>query len=381
MNKTNTPQIRFKGFTEAWEQRKLSELGKVLTGNTPPTSERENWAKDENDYVWITPTDINALKMSGSERHLTAVGWGKARFVPSNSVLITSIASIGKNAINTVPAAFNQQINAIVPIGNSAYFILTAMENEKARFAGLAGKTATAIINKTEFEKFSFLVPKLQEQERISGFFENFDNLITLHQRKCEMLQKTKKALLEKMFPQNGSAFPEVRFKGFTETWEQRKLSDAVDVRSGQDYKHLSKGDIPVYGTGGYMLSVDKALSYSEDAIGIGRKGTIDKPYLLHAPFWTVDTLFYTVPRRGYSLEFIHSVFQRIDWKRKDESTGVPSLSKTTINDIEILVPEFIEQKHIGTFFTEIDNLITLHQRELEKLQKLKSACLQKMFV
>jgi len=200
MNKTNTPQIRFKGFTEAWEQRKLSELGKVLTGNTPPTSERENWAKDENGYVWITPTDINALRMSDSERHLTAVGWGKARYVPSNSVLITSIASIGKNAINTVPAAFNQQINAIIPIENSAYFILTAMENEKARFAGLAGKTATAIINKTEFEKFSFFIPKLQEQERISGFFENLDHLITLHQRELEKLQKLKSACLQKMF-------------------------------------------------------------------------------------------------------------------------------------------------------------------------------------
>lgn len=199
-NGSNKPEIRFSGFTDPWEQRKLSELGKVLTGNTPPTSERENWAKDENGYVWITPTDINALRMSDSERHLTAVGWGKARYVPSNSVLITSIASIGKNAINTVPAAFNQQINAIIPIENSAYFILTAMENEKARFAGLAGKTATAIINKTEFEKFSFFIPKLQEQERISGFFENLDNLITLHQRELEKLKNIKKSMLEKMF-------------------------------------------------------------------------------------------------------------------------------------------------------------------------------------
>ncbi|MXI85966.1 restriction endonuclease subunit S [Sphaerochaeta halotolerans] len=199
-NDSNIPEIRFAGFTDPWEQRKLSELGKILTGNTPPTSERENWAKDENGYVWITPTDINALKMSDSERHLTAVGWGKARSVPSNSVLITSIASIGKNTVNTVPAAFNQQINAIVPIENSAYFILAAMENEKTRFARLAGQTATAIINKTEFEKFSLFVPNLQEQERLSGFFENFDNLITLHQRRLEKFKNMKKALLNKMF-------------------------------------------------------------------------------------------------------------------------------------------------------------------------------------
>jgi type I restriction enzyme S subunit len=137
-----------------------------------------------------------------------------------------------------------------------------------------------------------------------------------------------------------------------------------VDVRSGQDYKHLFEGDIPVYGTGGYMLSVNKALSYSEDAIGIGRKGTIDKPYLLRAPFWTVDTLFYAVPRASYDLDFAHTIFQRIDWKQKDESTGVPSLSKTTINAVEIFTPKTVEQKQIGGFFAEIDRLITLHQRE-----------------
>jgi len=149
-----------------------------------------------------------------------------------------------------------------------------------------------------------------------------------------------------------------------TDAWEQRKLSDVVDVRSGQDYKHLSEGDIPVYGTGGYMLSVDKALSYSEDAVGVGRKGTIDKPYLLRAPFWTVDTLFYAVPKINYMLDFVHTVFQRIDWKQRDESTGVPSLSRTSINSVEILAPKTEEQNQIGSFFSKIDNLITLHQRE-----------------
>jgi len=138
-----------------------------------------------------------------------------------------------------------------------------------------------------------------------------------------------------------------------------------VNVCSGRDYKHLSKGDIPVYGTGGYMLSVDEALSYRDDAIGIGRKGTIDKPYILIAPFWTVDTLFYAIPDVSNDLNFIYSSFQNINWKQKDESTGVPSLSKTTINNIDILTPKYIEQQRIGTFFTNFDNLITLHQRML----------------
>ena len=147
-------------------------------------------------------------------------------------------------------------------------------------------------------------------------------------------------------------------------SWEQRKLGDLVDVCSGRDYKHLSEGDIPVYGTGGYMLSVSEALSYDKDAIGIGRKGTIDKPYILNAPFWTVDTLFYAIPREKVDLNFAFDIFQNIDWKKKDESTGVPSLSKTAINEIDILVPQYDEQQALGQFFNGIDNLITLHQRE-----------------
>ena len=144
--------------------------------------------------------------------------------------------------------------------------------------------------------------------------------------------------------------------------WEQRKLSEVVEIGSGMDYKHLGEGDIPVYGTGGYMLSVDKALSEDKDAIGIGRKGTIDKPYILRAPFWTVDTLFYCIPRAGYDLDFTSCLFQNVDWKKKDESTGVPSLSKVIINKIETAAPTYDEQRKIGYYFSNLDHIITLHQ-------------------
>ena len=173
---------------------------------------------------------------------------------------------------------------------------------------------------------------------------------------------------------------PRIRFKGFEEDWEQRKFSEVVEIGSGMDYKHLGEGDIPVYGTGGYMLSVDKALSEDKDAIGIGRKGTIDKPYILRAPFWTVDTLFYCVPRDRYDLNFSSCLFQNVDWKKKNESTGVPSLSKVIINNVETAVSSFDEQKKIGEFFADLDNFITLHQRKLEKLKILKKAMLEKTF-
>ncbi len=163
--------------------------------------------------------------------------------------------------------------------------------------------------------------------------------------------------------------------------WELCKLEEIVDVRSGRDYKHLGSGNIPVYGTGGYMLSVSEALSYDEDAIGIGRKGTINNPYILKAPFWTVDTLFYTVPKNNFDLNFIYSIFRKINWKSKDESTGVPSLSKTTINAVTVYIPSGSEQQRIGKFFKQLDDTITLHQRKLDQLKKLKKAYLQAMFV
>ena len=159
---------------------------------------------------------------------------------------------------------------------------------------------------------------------------------------------------------------PRIRFKGFTDPWEQRELGDVVDVRSGRDYKHLAGGDIPVYGTGGYMTSVSDALSYKDDAIGIGRKGTIDRPYVLCAPFWTVDTLFYSIPRREIDLGFAFCLFLNINWKAKDESSGLPSLSKREINSTAVRIPNPGEQRLIGAFFLDLDDLITLHQRKLD---------------
>lgn len=172
---------------------------------------------------------------------------------------------------------------------------------------------------------------------------------------------------------------PALRFKGFTDAWEQRKLGDFIDVKSGKDYKHLNSGPIPVYGTGGYMLSVDRALS-DIDAIGIGRKGTIDKPYLLKAPFWTVDTLFYAVPKQNIDLQFSLSIFKKINWKKFDESTGVPSLSKTVINSVGAFVPSYEEQQKIGSFFKQLDETIALHQRKCDQTKELKKTMLQKMF-
>lgn len=177
-----------------------------------------------------------------------------------------------------------------------------------------------------------------------------------------------------------GKKVPEIRFERFSGLWYEVALSSVIDIRSGKDYKHLGKGNIPVYGTGGYMLSVDSALSKNEDAIGIGRKGTIDKPYILRAPFWTVDTLFYALPFPGFNLDFLFCLFQKIEWKKHDESTGVPSLSKIAINNVLVYVTNELEQTAIGNIFKKLDTLINQHQQKHDKLSKFKKSMLEKMF-
>ena len=218
-----------------------------------------------------------------------------------------------------------------------------AINNEKLMRLSLIRSTKASTMMHdlvpSDFLREAIPTPTLAEQKEIGAFLVGLDHLITLHQRKCQYRS----------------------LYGYL-SWEQRKFSEIVDVCSGRDYKHLNEGPIPVYGTGGYMTSVCEALSHNRDAVGIGRKGTIDKPYLLKAPFWTVDTLFYAIPKPDINLEFALCSFLNVDWKSKDESTGLPSLSKEAINETVLRVPNAVEQNHLGSFFTDIDSLITLHQ-------------------
>lgn len=172
---------------------------------------------------------------------------------------------------------------------------------------------------------------------------------------------------------------PKIRFNGFEGEWKKCSFSDILIVNSGRDYKHLEDGVIPVYGTGGYMLSVNKSLS-DIDAIGIGRKGTIDKPQYLKAPFWTVDTLFFLTTKKNDDLDYLYNLSQNIKWKKYDESTGVPSLSKNNIDKITTYIPNKIEQKIIATYFTSLDAQISASTSRLASLKQIKAASLQAMF-
>ena len=370
MNEKNVPKIRFPKFTEPWEKRKVSELFKITRGYVLATTETDEKSSNEKPYpVYSSQTKNNGLMGYYSD------------YLYENAITWTTD---GANAgtVNYRPEKFYCTNVCGVLLSDEGYankMVAEALNLISWKYVSKVGNPK--LMNNVMSEIEIYLPNTLEEQEQIGNFFKKLDNLISLHQQKLEHLKKKKKGLLQKMFPKAGAKVPEIRFPEFTGDWEQRKLGDVVDVRSGRDYKHLSEGSIPVYGTGGYMLSVNEALSYDEDAIGIGRKGTIDNPYILKAPFWTVDTLFYAIPRGNFDLNFVFDIFQNIDWKKKDESTGVPSLSKTAINEIAILTPKYDEQKKIGKYFKQLDNLITLHQRKLEHLQKQKKALLQQMFI
>ena len=380
------PAIRFAGFTDPWEQRKLSEVATFGGGHTPPMADPDNY---EDGYVlWVTSQDVKSNYLDRTTTQITEKGAKELTLYPAGSLVMVTRSGILRHTLPVAelrkPSTVNQDIRVILPQGECCgEWLLQFFISHNKELLLEFGKTGTTV-ESVDFGKIKDMLlymPSTVEQQQIGDFFAKLDSLITLHQRKYDKLVILKKSMLEKMFPKDGESVPEIRFAGFTDPWEQRKLGEIVDVCSGRDYKHLSKGPIPVYGTGGYMTSVSEGLSYEEDAIGIGRKGTIDHPYRLNAPFWTVDTLFYSLPNQGIDLDFTLCVFLNVDWKSKDESTGLPSLSKQAINETKIWVPSGAEQRAIGAFFSRLDDLITLHQRKLELLQNIKKSLLDKMFV
>ncbi|WP_404842087.1 restriction endonuclease subunit S [Bifidobacterium longum] len=370
------PEIRFAGFTDPWEQRKLGEL---FEESDERASDREILSVSVANGIYPASESDRETNPGASLANYKIVHFGDVVY---NSMRMWQGAVDASRYDGIVsPAYVVARPNSEVYARFFARLLRQPMLLKQYQQVSQGNSKDTQVLKFDDFASIGISMPASEnEQRRIGGFFDRLDSLITLHQRKYDKLVVFKKSMLEKMFPKDGESVPEIRFAGFTDPWEQRKFSEIVDVCSGRDYKHLDEGPIPVYGTGGYMTSVSEALSHNRDAIGIGRKGTIDKPYLLKAPFWTVDTLFYAIPKSDINLEFALCSFLNVDWKSKDESTGLPSLSKESINETVLSVPNVVEQNHLGNFFADLDRLITLHQRKLELLQNIKKSLLDKMF-
>lgn len=375
------PEVRFADFSENWEER---ELSKILTERKV----MQKIAEDAPILAFAAGQGVidRSERKSNNRDHLTHDQENKIYKLTELNDIVYNPSNLKYGAIdrNKHGRGVISPIYVTFTTEEEPSFIELLVKNEKFKLRALQYEEGT-VVKRQSVKPQNLLSlkvnisPSKDEQKQIGVLFEQIENLISHYQAKYNNLIIMKKALLDKMFPKSGKNVPEIRFGSFKDKWKNTELSQIVDLRSGSDYKHLYKGEIPVYGTGGYMLSVSDALSYKEDAIGIGRKGTIDKPYILRAPFWTVDTLFYAVPKANNDLQFVNCLFQKVNWKQKNESTGVPSLSKTAINTVQLLTTKTEEQKIIGDFFKELDNLISLYKSKFIKLQKIKKACFDKM--
>lgn len=195
----SVPRIRFAGYTSEWEIEPLSRLGKIMTGSTPSTLNKDNYSNEG--IIWITPTDIKGRIVTKTSRKISEIGETGARIAPAGTILVTSIASIGKNTLLLTRAGFNQQINSLTPNkNNDSYFLFTQSEIWSEKMKKFASSGTMQIVNKTEFSSMKTSIPQLEEQEKIGNFFEQLDETIDLHEKKLETYQELKKAMLQKMF-------------------------------------------------------------------------------------------------------------------------------------------------------------------------------------
>lgn len=259
--------------------------------------------------------------------------------------------------------------------GNSWHNYLRAKANYGARFDRIN-------IGTKEFMDMPIPYPSLAEQKKVADCLSSLDKYIDATKRKLELLKEHKKGLMQRLFPAKGKTTPEIRFPEFQNDgeWVEVPFGSIINVNSGKDYKHLDVGNIPVYGTGGYMLSVNDRLS-DIDAVGIGRKGTIDKPQYLKAPFWTVDTLFFLTSSKNYDIRYLYYLCQTIPWKTYGEQTGVPSISKNSIDKLDVVITtNLLEQQKIAQSLLHLDNAMDAIKRKIHLLETHKYGLMQNLF-
>ena len=378
---SKTPAVRFEGFTEDWEPRKIGNIGEVVTGSTPSTHHPEYYSEDG--IPWVTPTDIIKNVTSDTPKKLSHLGAQVGRVVPAETILVTCIASIGKNTMLAKTGSFNQQINGLVPDKQkyNPYFLLTESYHWSEKMKREAAAGTMQIVNKNDFSAIETFVPELLEQQFIGYYFQQLDNFIALHQSKYEKLVNIKKSMLYKMFPQNGRKVPEMRFKGFTDDWEQRKFGDVLQTvpfklfikTPEQDgkYEIIQQGNEPVigYANGTPCTDFEDTVIFGDHTLSLYKP---NKPF-----FVATDGVRIVKGKQNLNGFYLLALLE----KYRPKSEGYKRYY-SILTDCNCYITENeTEQKKIGEYFRHIDNLITLHQRKLEKLKQIKQALLHKMFV
>ena len=412
--KRRVPKLRFPGFTEDWEQRKLGDVAIITGGGTPSTNVPEYW---NGDIDWYSPVEIGKNRyVSKSTRKITKLGLEKssAKLLPIGTVLFTSRAGIGNTAILQAEGCTNQGFQSITPDSKEldTYFLYTMTPRLK-RYGEVTGAGSTFVeVSGKQMEKMSLVLPSLEEQKQIGRFFRTIDDSITLHQRKLNNLKLKKKALLQKLFPKNEERYPELRFPGFTDAWEQCKLSvlATMNARIGwqnlRTSEFLDNGDYLLitgtdfdngrikYSTCHYVekkrFDQDTKIQLSTGSILITKDGTLGKvalveelpkPATLNAGVFNVRVKDDAFLSYKYLYHYLKAPFLMKYVTANATGGTIKHLNQSILVDFPIPITGKQEQDRIAKLLDSLESIITLHQRKLDHLQLQKKALLQQMFV
>ena len=401
-----TPKLRFPSFTGPWGQHKLGDIADSYSGGTPTAGKTEYYGGE---IPFIRSAEVNS---DATELFLTEEGLknSSAKMVKKGDILYALYgATSGEVGLAKLDGAINQAILDIKPYENfDAPFLMQWLRKSKDSIIGTYLQGGQGNLSGTIVTSLVVDCPNYNEQKQIGGFFANLDNLITLHHRRYESIKKYKKGMLQKMFPQNGEPYPEIRFPGFTDPWEQRKFGEVADgfeyglnaaatdydgknkyvrITDIDDETHLFKMDELTSPNTDIVIADNYKLS--EGDILFARTGaSVGKTYKYKASDGDVYFAGFLIRARiqpEYDAEFVfqntltdkYDKFIRITSQR----SGQPGVNAQEYQSFEIMTPKLGEQGKIGTFLQNLDDLITLHQRKCDELKKMKKALLQKMFV
>lgn len=389
------PNIRFKGFTDDWEQRKLGEIAERVQGNDGRMDLPTLTISAANG--WMDQKERFSGNIAGKEqKKYTLLHKGELSYNHGNSKLAKygTVFSLETYEEALVPRVYHsfKVIN-----GNSKfieyYFATKIPDRELAKLVSSGARMDGLLnINFNEFMGINLTVPNKSEQEKISKYFSNLDHLITLHQRKCEQTKELKKFMLQKMFPKKGEKNPEIRFSGFTDDWEQRKLGNVAKITMGQspnseNYTENPSDYILVQGNADMKDGRVVPRVWTTQVTKTADKG--DLILSVRAPVGDIGKTDYDVVLgRGVAAikgnEFLFQSLGRMKqngyWTKLSTGSTFESINSNDIKEAQILLPSLEEQQKIGSFFKQLDDTITLHQRKCEQLKELKKFMLQNMF-
>lgn len=394
------PAIRFSGYTDAWEQCKLGDLAEIVRGASPRPISDPKWFDNNSNVGWLRIADVTAQdgRIRYLEQKISELGQEKTRVIKTPHLLLSIAATVGKPVINYVPTGVHDGFLIFLNPKFNILFTFWWLEMFREKWNKYGQPGSQVNLNSDLVKNQVINIPNEKEQEKISSFLEALDKIITLHQRKLEKLKLTKKALLQKLFPKNGSNIPELRFKGFTDAWEQRKLGNLANVEMNKRIfkeQTTTKGDIPFYKIGTFGSDADSFISreffeeyknkYPYPNIGdilISASGSIGRTVVYNGEdaYYQDSNIVWLNHNGQIDNSFLLQFYNQVKWAGLEGST-IKRLYNKNILETNIALPKIEEQRLIGKFFKLVDSSITLHQRKLEMLKNVKKGLLQKMFV